>query len=353
MERRRSAVPRSRAQVLKMYLRSPRLRNQLLLALWVAACLAGCLLLGIVVLIDTAYPILPFPLGFLRPILSAVSVLILACLVYGLFFERLWIETTHTRIRTAKLPPGADPIRIVHLSDFHCTHYDVLERKLPGLVHGLCPDLILMTGDYLGTLKGLPTLKRLSSSFRSPYGIFAVLGNHDVWNAPHLDLFEGSGVVLLENEIKEISIRGVSVSLIGIAVEEEEKGLSVLRAHSGDTLNILLYHYPELIERVSSKRVDLMLAGHTHGGQVALPFFGAIVTLDKGWKRYERGFYRVGESALYVNRGIGSHGGIFPPLRFFSRPEIAVLDLIPENASAEHRSKTPLNQRESSSPPSP
>jgi predicted MPP superfamily phosphohydrolase len=98
----------------------------------------------------------------------------------------------------------------------------------------------------------------------------------------------------------------------------------------------VLYHYPDLIDRLASKQVDLLLAGHTHGGQIALPFFGAIVTLSKGWKRYERGLYRVGESYLYVNRGLGTD---LPAIRFFARPEIAVIDLIPPRPDGFHPSE--------------
>ena len=335
----RSPVPRSTAQIFGLYFGIPWLRNQVLVSLAVGALSAGFLLLGLCAIIDTVDPIIGLPNGISRPLFSIIAILIVACLLYGHFIERHWIEITRTRIRTPKIRQGSDSIRIVHLSDFHCTREDTLEKRLPDLVESLSPDLILMTGDYLGSRKGIPVLTRLCSSLRSAHGVFAVVGNHEVWYTPDVDLFSGTGVFLLENEIRSVSIRGVSVSLVGISVEEEKEGIGLLKTLSPEEFNILLYHYPDLIEEASRHRVDLQLSGHTHGGQVALPLFGAIVTFSRGWKRFERGLYRVGESLLYVSRGVGSDGGIFPTVRFFARPEIAVIDLIPEAAFLDRKDR--------------
>jgi hypothetical protein len=84
------------------------------------------------------------------------------------------------------------------------------------------------------------------------------------------------------------------------------------------------------VEDLNGTNVDLYLAGHTHGGQIALPFYGAIITLSKFGKKYESGEYRVGNTILYVNRGLGLAGGFNPKMRFFARPEITVFDLKPK-----------------------
>lgn len=327
----RSYSPLSPIQVFGLFIRIPWLRIQLLVTLLVALAAGGWLLFGIASLVDLLYPILPDSVALFRRVGIGGAALILCALAYGHFIERRWIEVTRTRIPTAKLPAGTPPIRIVHLSDFHCTADDLLEKKVPGLVHQMSPDLILMTGDYLGSLGGRPTLNLLLCSLRSASGNFAVIGNHETWYTPHLDLFKETPVVELDNEVRRISIRGIPLCLVGIRVEEEEEGKRLFQGLAADTINIVLYHYPELLERASAYDVDLVLAGHTHGGQVALPYFGAIVTFSKGWKRYERGLYRKERTALYVNRGLGSDGGLFPAVRFFSRPEIAILDLIPED----------------------
>jgi hypothetical protein len=83
----------------------------------------------------------------------------------------------------------------------------------------------------------------------------------------------------------------------------------------------------------------LYLCGHTHGGQVALPFYGAIITLTKYGKKYEAGMYEVGDSLLYVNRGLGLDSRWLPKVRFFARPEIAVFDILPKKKTEENPAK--------------
>ena len=97
----------------------------------------------------------------------------------------------------------------------------------------------------------------------------------------------------------------------------------------GDAFSVFLYHFPGLIEDVGDLNIDLYLAGHTHGGQIRLPFYGALVTLSRYGKKYEAGEYAVGDTILYVNRGIGMEGGLAPRVRFLCRPEITVFDIVP------------------------
>lgn len=106
----------------------------------------------------------------------------------------------------------------------------------------------------------------------------------------------------------------------------------LLKGLEDDATTIYLHHTPdaveELLAREPGQRVDLFLCGHTHGGQVCLPFWGAIVTFSRQHKKYERGLYRVGDVSMYVNRGVGLEGGAVPRLRFLSRPEVVVIDLV-------------------------
>jgi predicted MPP superfamily phosphohydrolase len=96
-----------------------------------------------------------------------------------------------------------------------------------------------------------------------------------------------------------------------------------------DKFSIFLYHYPDEIENVTPHGIDLYCAGHTHGGQIALPFYGALITLSKYGKRFEGGTYRVDNTWLNVNRGIGMEGGPAPRVRFWATPEITVIDVLP------------------------
>jgi predicted MPP superfamily phosphohydrolase len=104
----------------------------------------------------------------------------------------------------------------------------------------------------------------------------------------------------------------------------------VMRRVPADGYSLLLYHSPDLAEAAAEAGVDLYLAGHTHGGQVRLPFYGAIITMSAYGKRFEAGQYRVGATTLYVSRGIGMEGLRLPRVRFLCPPEIVVIDLEPQ-----------------------
>jgi predicted MPP superfamily phosphohydrolase len=94
-------------------------------------------------------------------------------------------------------------------------------------------------------------------------------------------------------------------------------------------LTVFLTHSPDAITAVAREKVDLCCCGHTHGGQIALPFYGALITLTRTGKQFEAGLYRVGQTWLYVNRGIGMEGGWLPRVRFCARPELTLIDLTP------------------------
>ena len=117
--------------------------------------------------------------------------------------------------------------------------------------------------------------------------------------------------------------------MAGIGIRGSGFLLQVTKGLSAERFGVLLHHYPDLIEEPAVSKVDLYLTGHTHGGQVALPLYGALITLSKHGKRYEAGKYVVGDTILYVNRGIGMEGGRVPRVRFWARPEITVFDIVP------------------------
>jgi len=102
---------------------------------------------------------------------------------------------------------------------------------------------------------------------------------------------------------------------------------STLQKIPKSEFSVVLYHSPDLMPEVVAQGVDLFCAGHTHGGQVALPLYGAMITFSKFGKQYEAGLYHERDTWLYVNRGIGMEGGPAPRVRFWSRPEMTVIDI--------------------------
>jgi len=259
--------------------------------------------------------------------LHAVAVLGIFCMLYGYFIEPYWIEVTNIPIKTTKLKKTS--FRIVQISDLHCEMKIRNEEKLAGIINPLKPDIIIFTGDSLNVSGALPLFRKTLAGLEAKLCKFAVNGNFDVSYWRELDLFKGTGFVLLKNRVVTLSKGGERISIFGTDPGQGALDRANPGGFDGETFNVFLYHYPGLIEEVAG-RTDLYLCGHTHGGQVALPFYGALVTLAKYGKKYEAGRYEVGGTVLYVNRGIGMEPGPVPSVRFWARPEITVFDIVPE-----------------------
>jgi len=264
-------------------------------------------------------------------LLAALGV---ACVAYGYWIEPYWPAVTRTQIPSARLPGGSPPLRIVHISDVHSDPAPRLEERLPGLIAAEKPDIIVYTGDSINAPAALPVFRRLMKRLAGIAPTFAVRGNWDAWYWHDVDLFGGSGVHELDGRAESVRFGDRRVWLAGVAVGHEGLAAAALGDVPAGDLTILLYHYPypDVVPADRAAAVDLLCAGHTHGGQVALPLYGAIITLSKYGKKYESGLYRAGPMWMYVNRGIGLEGGSAPRVRFWARPEITVIDIVPEPA---------------------
>lgn len=254
-----------------------------------------------------------------------------ACVAYGYWVEPYWPAIIHVRIPTAKLADRSRPLRIVHISDLHSDPAPRLEERLPGLIAAEKPDIIVYTGDSINAPAALPVFRRLMSRLAGIAPTFAVRGNWDVWYWRDHDLFGGTGVHELDGRAESVNVGGREIWLAGVAVGHEKLVAKALDDVPAGSLTIFLYHYPypDVIPADHAADVDLLCAGHTHGGQVALPLYGAIITLSKYGKTYESGLYRSGGMWMYVNRGIGLEGGSAPRVRFWARPEITAIDFVP------------------------
>jgi hypothetical protein len=265
------------------------------------------------------------PLARLDRTVLGLAGLGLVCFAEGTWVEPRWPEVTHTAIATPHLPEGAH-VRIVHLSDLHCEASPRLEGRLPALVAAERPDLITFTGDAANSEDGWPTFRKLMAALARVAPTYAVKGNWDL-DAPSDRLFGGTGAVELVGRPVQVAVRGAPVVLNGVPFSfGAEPNQAFLRMpHRG--LRVFLYHTPDEIA-LAPGYADLYLAGHTHGGQVRLPLYGAVITMSQFGKRYEAGLYQEGGTALYVSRGIGMEGHFPAKVRFWCRPEIAVLDVV-------------------------
>lgn len=254
------------------------------------------------------------------------------CVAYGYWVEPYWVQVTRTRITSSRLPRAMRPLRIVHLSDLHCDPKQRLEERLPDLIAAEKPDLIVFSGDAINSPGGLPVLKACLTRLTAVAPTFVVRGNWDTWFWSRVDLFGRTGVRELNGNAERIEVAGTPVWVAGVAVESEGTSQKALAQVPPGAFSVFLHHYPypDVLSEADQARVDLFCAGHIHGGQVALPFYGALLTLSKYGKKYEAGPYRVGPMWMYVSRGLGMEGGAAPRVRFCSRPEIAVIEVVPE-----------------------
>ncbi|MFH1574923.1 MAG: metallophosphoesterase [Acidobacteriota bacterium] len=265
---------------------------------------------------------------------SRRAVLVLAvggigCAAYSYFIEPYRLAETHVLLTSEKLPGGSRAVRIVHISDLHCDPKVRLEEMLPDVIAAMNPDVIVFTGDAVNSRDALPIFKRCMKRLAQIAPTFAIEGNWDGLRALRWGLYGGTGVRLLEDEATTLKIGEAEICLIGESLLPRKDRLAALRSAPPGAFKVVLHHYPNLIYEAAELKADLYLAGHTHGGQVALPWYGALVTLSRYGKRFESGLYHVQDTWMYVNRGIGMEGGPLPRVRFCARPEVTLIEVRP------------------------
>lgn len=197
----------------------------------------------------------------------------------------------------------------------------------------LKPDIIALTGDFVATTnEQVEPFTRAMSALKAKYGVFACLGNHDIFTHAEEVIahrFANAGFKLLRNKNEIIEIDGAKLNVIGVDYFFVTRATSsaldqVLRSLSLEGTTILLQHAPQLFPQAAKFGIDLTLSGHTHGGQIALTFGGVIIAPARLSTMFLAGLFKIGDSHLYVNRGLGTTG---PPIRINAPPEITHITL--------------------------
>jgi predicted MPP superfamily phosphohydrolase len=249
------------------------------------------------------------------------------CFCYGYFIEPYRIEVTKIPVQTDKLRETS--FRVVQISDLHCDKRPANEKTIVKIINDLKPDVIVFTGDAVNRPSFLPLFKETMKNLDASLGKFAVYGNWETSHWPGLDYYSQTGFELLDADTLRLEKKGETITISGLSCNNPQSDWRTLHTLSKENYNIFLFHYSDLIESTSNFNVDLYLCGHTHGGQVSLPFYGALITMSKFGKKYESGKYSVRHTILYVNRGLGMDA--YPPrIRLFSKPEITVFDISPK-----------------------
>jgi predicted MPP superfamily phosphohydrolase len=232
-------------------------------------------------------------------------------------------------LSVAKVPPGPG-LRIVHLSDLHLRSLPNHFAAAAATINALGPDLILLTGDYLDQARKLEGALNFCKLLRCEGGIFAVQGNWEYWSRlegePLRRKLAKAGVELLIDEQRDLLIRGIPLSILGIDYPSASRSLEkIQQAAVSNRLNIVLSHVPAFGHDRLASVADLILSGHTHGGQIRLPYIHPFY-LPRFSAPFVAGLYRVTARniPLYVNRGMGTS---VLPARLFCPPEIALLQL--------------------------
>ena len=239
------------------------------------------------------------------------------------------LEVRRNRIPSDKLPAGQS-LRIVHLSDLHLQSYNRYFEKVAHETNRLDPDLILLTGDYVEEARNLSGVLEFLDQLEAPGRTFAVQGNWEYWaliEGERLQKrFQESGVKLLINQRDDVDWNGMPLSLLGIDFPSSSASLhSLIKSADPSRINIALSHVPAFQHDILEDKVDLVLCGHTHGGQVRLPLVKPF-HLPRHSGSFVDGLYHVGRKnmPLYVSRGIGTS---ILPVRLFCRPEINLIEL--------------------------
>lgn len=243
------------------------------------------------------------------------------------------MEITRPTLTLPRLAPEFDGYTVVHMGDIHLDDWKE-PRRLEGIVRTVNEqraDLICMTGDFLSYTVRRPAPERLTEALRdlkAPDGRVAVLGNHDYLADASVvrRCLRDSGVEELTNDVRTLRRGAAELHVAGIddVLEGRSRLDLVLRKLPGSGAAILLAHEPDFADvSAATRRFDLQLSGHSHGGQVGIPFLRRLV-LPPLSQRYTSGLYEVGDMLQYTNRGLGF---VKARLRLFCRPEITVLTL--------------------------
>jgi predicted MPP superfamily phosphohydrolase len=269
-------------------------------------------------------------------LLSAVASAATGAGAYGYAWavEPNWLDVVKVKLTLPNLPEEFDGYRVAQISDIHAGKWmpGVRLARVVDRVNNQQPDLIAVTGDFVtqtyvaAPVDIVPALKQL----RAKDGVVAVLGNHDYWGdlGPHLirRVIRESGMVDLNNNVRTLERDGKLFHVAGVDSYRAKAGRldQVISKLSHKGAAMLLAHEPDYADvSARTRRFDLQISGHSHGGQVVIPFAGPPHLPPLG-RKYHTGRYQVGGMIQYTNRGLGMVG---LPVRFWCRPEITVFTL--------------------------
>lgn len=244
--------------------------------------------------------------------------------------EPNWIEVVRSVEYLPMLRTGIPDLTLIHLSDIHIGSIGFRERRAIRLINEAGADVIVISGDLVRGRSRPRDLERFLGSLRARYGKFVVWGNHDYWHrVPSTwgpEVVERGGFTLLRNASRRVAYPGGRIVIAGLddAVTGHDNLRLAMARVSRKEACILLAHSPDVVRNLGNWDIDLVLAGHTHGGQVRLPAIGAL-WVPFGSRDHVQGWFDVHPGVrLNVSRGLGWS---WLPVRFLCRPAIDIITL--------------------------
>ena len=255
---------------------------------------------------------------------------------------QLWgIQVTVTQVGVHGLPDGFEGLRIVQISDLHGHEYGQDSEALLALVAQQAPEFIVVTGDLIDQESHLAMVPALARGLAAIAPTYYVTGNHEwaVGGVPRLKgILTECGVTVLSNQYVTLERNGDSLVLAGVDdpngyadQKTPEELYGEIQREAGDLCTILLAHRNDRFDQYAAAGYDLVISGHAHGGIVRLPFTDGLLGTDrKLFPTWTAGVYTLGDSTLFVSRGLGNNTVPIHGFRLFNRPDLAVLELTGE-----------------------
>ncbi|PIQ85091.1 MAG: hypothetical protein COV74_10870 [Candidatus Omnitrophica bacterium CG11_big_fil_rev_8_21_14_0_20_45_26] len=279
---------------------------------------------------------------------AILFIIFVGVFLYALLIEPRWFRLRRIKVCTKKKIPR--DFTILHLSDTHFIDNNESKRRFLMSLNSLQPDFICVTGDIIDNNDGIEPAVEILSQMQARIGKFAVLGNHDYWDYHigdnlryhlfgekrplHQNDIErfcrrltASGVTVLRDEKKNVSFDGMTIRISGTEdpVTQQMNFHRTFADLNEEVFHLLLTHVLDVLVQIPKVPVDLVLAGHTHGGQVRLPFIGGFMCGFQMPRRYLEGFHEMNGYVMCVSRGMGATRTLIP--RFFCRPEAILIEV--------------------------
>ncbi|ANU22201.1 metallophosphoesterase [Planococcus donghaensis] len=267
-----------------------------------------------------------------------VMIILFTLVLWGIFWSNnKWLETTEYTVVSEELPEAFDGVKIVQISDLHNATFGKDQSSLIKKIQSAKPDAIFLTGDFIDSNRyDLSASLVLVDEIVKMSKVYFVTGNHEIASNKVDEItasLQERGVIVLANDSVEWEKDGSTLQIAGIddplsepAMHGDEVTHDYLEAaHLTDDFTLLLVHRPEYLANYAEAEVDIVFAGHAHGGQVRLPGIGGLYATGQGWfPKVTEGIFENAESQMVVSRGLGN--STFP-LRIFNRPEVVVVTL--------------------------